>query len=495
MLGAVSGGLFAASFPPLDIGWLSLVALVPLFRALSGTSPRQAIAVGWVFGTVGCCACVSSSIFEASLRYFDHGPLLRTLFALVVPQISALPYIVLFALGARRLLGRGRGRAWVVLAIPALWTASEFARSTLDGGIPWLLLAHAMHDLPVLLQVADTTGACGVGFVVVTVNMLVLCLTSAERRAWRPIVICCAVVSAAVTYGTVQLRAWEGGGRPRLRVGMVQGAVPLDWRESVHHLGKSIERMGALTESISARSPHLVIWPENAVGFAVSANRSLLNRVTDSLPPSTGLLFGAPYPVSHQGRAEFRNSAFLLDDSGAVDRYDKQHLTPFAEYSPWPLRMFSDRRFGRADRYVPGSGPSLFDVGGSAFGVLICFESIYAGLANELVREGAEFLVNISNDDWFAGRPALSQHLYATLLRAVEARRSLVRVTNSGISVVIRPTGVVATRLPVGVPVADVVEIELVRQQSRYTRWGDLFAWGCVLFSVGAVMFADRRWR
>ncbi len=489
-MGALSGVLFAASFPPIDVGWVSWVAFIPLIHGLTGASRRQAVAIGWLFGTIGCCACVSSSIFEASWRYFDHGPFVRALFAFLVPQVSAVLYIVLFALGARRLLNRvGSSAVW---AIPALWTTSEFARSVIDGGIPWLLLAHAQHDYPLLLQVADTTGAYGVGFVVVTFNMLLLCLASPERRSWRSIVYCCVVVLAAWGYGTVQLSVWEKGQRPVLRVGLVQGAVPLDWRDSVRHLGKSVQRMGTLTESIAAGRPDLVVWPENAVGFAVSANRSLLKRVTDQLPPATRLLFGAPYTVSHPGRAEFRNSAFLLDQSGAIDRYDKQRLTPFAEYSPWPLSMFSTHRFGGSDRYVPGTDATLLEAGGSAFGVMICFESIYAGLARELVREGAEFLVNISNDDWFGNRPALSQHLYATLLRAVEARRTLVRVTNSGISAVIRPSGIVGTSLPIGVPVAKVVDIEIVRQPSRYTKWGDLFAWACCAFAVGAVLFADR---
>jgi apolipoprotein N-acyltransferase len=208
------------------------------------------------------------------------------------------------------------------------------------------------------------------------------------------------------------------------------------------------------------------------------------------------LLLGAPRAVERApGRVEFRNSAFLLDGAGRVTaQYDKLRLTPFAEYEPWPSNALARRRFARRDVYAPGETWTLFEVRDVRFATLICYEAIYPALARRFVREGATFLVNISNDDWFGSRPALTQHLHAALLTAVAHRRPLVRATNTGITAVVTPAGAIVARAPAGEPATLVVEVHPVRALSLYTRVGDVFAWLCVAgagFAVGVA--APRR--
>ena len=225
-------------------------------------------------------------------------------------------------------------------------------------------------------------------------------------------------------------------------------------------------------------SPRLVVWPENAVGFVASANELPLREAAAALPPGGLLLLGAPRSaLDGDGHATFRNSAFLVDRQGKVlASHDKRRLTPFAE--AWPALL--PRPPGTRDAYLPGDHIELLDVDGVRTGVLICSEAIYPDLARDLVREGAELLVNISNDAWFGASPAPTHHLDAARFRAVELRRFLVRSTNTGRSVVVAPSGELIAEIPPGEPGVAAADVVPLAEVTPYARFGDLFAWLCI---------------
>jgi apolipoprotein N-acyltransferase len=125
--------------------------------------------------------------------------------------------------------------------------------------------------------------------------------------------------------------------------------------------------------------------------------------------------------------------------------------------------------------------------------VLICYEAIYAGLARELRRGGAQWLVNLSNDSWFDAGGGPQQHLQAVRLRAIEQRMSVIRATNSGISAVISPTGRELLRLPADTATAVALRVTATRATALYTWSGDLFAWTCVGLSLFGLFLKERR--
>jgi apolipoprotein N-acyltransferase len=108
-----------------------------------------------------------------------------------------------------------------------------------------------------------------------------------------------------------------------------------------------------------------------------------------------------------------------------------------------------------------------------SLGVSVCFEAIRPGWFNQAVRDGARFLVNVTDDGWFGNSATPEQHLELTRLRAVETRRWLVRASNSGISAFIDPTGQVVASLAVGRVGALEHEVSLVDSITPYVRWGD----------------------
>lgn len=498
----LTGLLYIAAFPPFDQGLAGFVALVPLFLALRGRARGEAFLLGWLAGTIGICGLVSGSIYVAATQYFGDGSATLALFALFVPQLHGALY---FAVFAALVCGWERRAPFsALLLLPAAWTACELGRSLIGYGAPWILLGHSQHAHLPLIQIADLGGVFAVSFAVALGNAAIAIVAAGRvdgglirrggREAFVVTAITTAVLLAILRYGDVQMGHWQSTGEgARLAVALVQPNLPLRARSSMAAAVNSLTRLVDLTRSLVAPAD-LVIWPENAVGFSLAANPSMLAGATESLPQGGRLLLGAPREIATPEGVLFRNSAFLLDRGGRiVESYDKLRLTPFAETSPLSALPWLRRRFASRDVYTPGERQQLFDAKGSPFAVLICFEIIYADLALDAVRAGARFLVNISNDDWFGGAPALEQHFDAALFRAVETRRFLLRATNSGITAVVDPRGAVIAEARRDEATTLAAEVAAIEYMTPYARWGDVFAWVCVAITFVQGILTRRR--
>jgi apolipoprotein N-acyltransferase len=502
-LAALAGLLYWAAQPPLALGSLAFLALVPLLLAVRGVGPWRALVLGWLAGTIACNGLTSASIHAALLRA-GHPGWLAAAEGLVIPQLCGALYFAAFAAYAAALERRRPGTAWRIVLLPAAWVACEFARSRIGNGMPWVLLAHAEIGRPWLLQVADVAGAYGVSFVVAMVNVLVAMLLERPAAGWprlrRPLAGAAAVLAAVVVYGRVELARWREPAGRSLRVALVQGDVPEEWRTDLRRLPAVLARYRDLVAEAARERPELVVLPENAAGVSPSANPQVLTQIAAPLAGSDALLLlGAPRAVSlGPGRAAVRNSAFLVDAAGTLrTTYDKMHLVPFGETSTWLLPAALQRRLGLPDDYSAGDAATLFDVDGARAGVLICWEGIYAGAARALARAGATLLVNLSNDDWFGGHAAAEQHFRATLLRAVETRRPLLRATNSGVTALVDPRGVVVAAGPRDAIAVVSGTVTALSTSTLYTRIGDVFAWACLVAALGALLVppGPRGWR
>ncbi len=491
-LAAASGMLYFLAFPPVDCGIIAFVALVPLLLALRGQRRGRAFLLGWLAGSIGIYALVATSILEAALRFLPEHRWLAYALALGIPQIYGALYFGVFAVCVRDIQSRRFGAVTQLLSVAAAWTACEFVRSRLGDGCPWVLLAHSQHLRPWIIQIADVGGAPAVTFVVAMVNAA-FAMQVAGRHASIPMLarlraagvtlVCLAVVRV---YGERQLTYWATPPGGAVRVALVQGNIPEEWRSSLRRLPDALTRLRGLTAQAMSGAPDLVVWPENAVTVSVADNDQLFSGLAGQLPAGGRLVVGAPRAErDSSGRTWLRNSAYLLDESGRpIDVYDKLRLTPYGETLPFAVRMFVGA-LRPEDPYTTGTRVTVFDVAGHRFATVICYEAIYAPLVRPFVRAGAEFLVNISNDGWFGAQPSLDQHFNAVLFRAVETRRSLLRATNAGITAVIDPRGIVAAEAPRAQATLLVATITANAEQSVYTRVGDVCGWLCLLTAAG----------
>jgi apolipoprotein N-acyltransferase len=188
-----------------------------------------------------------------------------------------------------------------------------------------------------------------------------------------------------------------------------------------------------------------------------------------------------------------------LTESGDIaGRYDKRHLVPFGEYIPLSssLLFFLDKFVVGIGDFIPGTGPLTLTLPQPPnqekvrFGVAICFEVIFPDLVRRIAKEGADFLVTITNDAWFGDSVAPYQHFGMVVLRAVENRVAFARAANTGISGFIAPDGRIVKTTPIFTQEAVTGMIPLRTTTTFYSEHGDVFAWGCVIIAATLLWMA-----
>ncbi len=488
-LGAIGGALaYTIACPPYAwaaAGWLiPALVLVPC----RGLPPWRAALAGVVFA-MAMGVGVTGWAFHASLEYFDFNRASAAAFvALVWLVYGGIPFGLLLAAYARwadRLPAAARApfAAWA-------WVVMEVVRTTFVTGMPWELLGHTQFRVLWLVQIADLGGVHAVSFLMALVSVTIGELLRDGRRSprtglatGRRLVPATALFVAATAYGAfAQTRYGMPEPTPTLRVAIVQGDVSNAYRWQRAHMERTLATYVGLTESTRNERPDLVVWPENAVDFYLEREPFLRKQLARAaaLAPG-GLLIGSPRLAAD---ADARNSAQLLGANGEVTaHYDKQHLVPFAEASVFPARAAD----AAEPIYGPGprADPIVTPVG--RLGAMICYEVLFPRLVNDLVRRGAQVLVNLSNDSWLdAGDgAALDQHFSMAVFRAIETRRDLIRVAGSGASGVIDAYGRIVATVPRNTAGTLVERVRLRNGLTPYVRWGDTWI---AVFGIVVVM-------
>src|SRR5262249_9260169 len=194
------------------------------------------------------------------------------------------------------------------------------------------------------------------------------------------------------------------------------------------------------------------------------------------------------------GYAPMYNCALVVDPTGhTLGRSDKIHLVPFGEYVPLrKLLFFAGKLTREVGDFSRGNERLVFDLNGARVAVFICYESIFPGEVRQFAANGAQVLINISDDRWFGDTGAPAHHLQMGRMRAVENHRWVLISTNSGITASIDPDGRVVKQAPRNVRTALVAPFNLESELTFYSRFGDVFAWVCVVISILAIVVRGR---
>ncbi|MFQ5883366.1 MAG: apolipoprotein N-acyltransferase [Candidatus Methylomirabilales bacterium] len=492
-LAVLSGVLLALSFPSFNLAPLAFGALVPLLIALEGMPSLQATYLGIIAGLIFSLTSIPWVIHTMT----TYGGLSFSLSFLLFMALSlylAL-YTGVFAYGVNRFFSSGS--LAYLLGAPTLWVALEYLRTFLLTGFPWNLLGYSQHQNLPVIQVASVTGVYGISFLLVLTNaaMALSCLRLrlGWRRALLPVLGVGVFFGGTVLFGMGRMVSAETR-REDIRVLVVQGNIEQTLKWDPKFQDQTIEIYRRLTEQASGESD-LIVWPETAVPLFLREKGPLSERIFRLAPEvRSHLLVGSPDRTSGIS-PRYYNSAFLISPVGEiVQKYDKIHLVPFGEYVPLKsLLFFVHKMAAGIGDFSPGQALTVFETPQGRFGVLICFEAIFPDQVRRYVLEGADFLVNITNDAWFGNSSAPHQHLSMATLRAVENGVYLVRAANTGISALIAPTGQIVKQSDLFVETVLSGRIALGSAGTFYTRHGDLFAWGCSVISV--LLLASRRRR
>jgi apolipoprotein N-acyltransferase len=488
----LAGLLLLLCFPWYNVAWLAWVVFVPLLTAMRGVGWRTAFLWGWISGCLG---------YLGILRWIPHTmisyggvPTLLSYGILLLLVLYVGLYVGVFMAGWTWSVQRWpRG---TVLITPALWVALEWIRAQALSGFPWASLGYSQYLNRVLIQVADVTSVYGVSFALVLGNVVIAqLLYAAVQRRWQPVRLPCvlAVLGLAAIWGYGEWRLHQSStasSAADLTVALLQGNIEQDlkWDAAAREAIFSIYR-GLTLEAAEDSEVELIVWPEAATPFFFTSDRVFQPRQLQ-LAKAAGrpLLFGSPTYGREGGQNVMYNSAFLVGpEMSVLGRYDKIHLVPFGEYIPLRrLLFFLDKLVAGIGDFRSGEAYTVMAVPQGRFAVLICFEAIFPDLVRQFVRHGAQFLVNITNDAWFGYSPASYQHLSMVVLRAVENRLPVVRAANTGISAVIDATGRLSQQTDLFVQTWVKARITPAGGGAAtfYTRWGDLFAYGCMLVTA-----------
>jgi apolipoprotein N-acyltransferase len=189
-------------------------------------------------------------------------------------------------------------------------------------------------------------------------------------------------------------------------------------------------------------------------------------------------------------------SAFLIaPENGISGKYDKIHLVPFGEYVPFKqiLSFVNKLAQGAIGDFTPGGEFTVFSISSGKFAVSISYEIYFPSEVRRFVQNGAEFLVNITNDAWYGRSAAPYQHVAMMVFRAVENRRYLVRAANTGISAIVAPDGRIVSASGLFERTALRATIAANAALTPYARYGDVFGWGATLgVAVAALLVSVR---
>ncbi len=542
----LSGLITYLCYFPANLGFLAWVALVPWFALMTAERPRAR-------GIYAACFVGSLLSNLGSIQWIRvaHPAMYGSWVGLAL--FCALASLA--ALFIARRLTRAGLPVWLAGAVALV--AVDYAKCHFPSGYTWLeplglwrpigfgwyFIGHSQHDFLPLIQLADLTGVYGITFVVVLVNGVLFTLVSRAgsfRLAFRideppqtprrlGSTVAVSLLVGCLAYGYWRLSHAPFADGPE--IALIQGNLPQDVKNE--HGDDMVVHFEELCDEAvkGSPTPELVVWPETA--FAWNWHDASTGVDVRQVPPQFRRYINMSRQIAKEGatrwpvamlygmnrvewespeRAWRYNSAIFVDVNGTPrDTYDKIHLVPFGEYVPFreTLPFLSALTPYDGDYSCrPGQRFTKFPLeaasGSYTFGCLICYEDSDPALARRYVAgpEPVNFLVNISNDGWFDGTEEHEQHLAISRFRAVEARRSVVRSVNMGISAIIDPAGrvvalpsaswgdskkltaIVRGRVPIGT------------QFSPYAVVGDWFPIGCWLVILGLVarrLFRPRR--
>jgi apolipoprotein N-acyltransferase len=486
-----------------------LVAILMPGRGGVVLRARDTAVLGYVCGILwylGTCYWIYQTMYL-------YGGLAKpvSLFILILFSLYLGLYHALFAVLLSLARRTPSSLPAALLLSPAIWVATELARARVTG-FPWDLLGYSQIDNLLVTKLAPLSGVMGVSFLLVAVNagLAAMWLLRGRNRLLAPVVALCfsIVVIAGGRLPVVRHAGLEPGTQSAvlLQENLAVGAAERAQGESIRPMTTSEELATFIAQSESpadsdglAAGPivgshaEVIVWPEAPSNL--QSNDSYFRSQVATLARQQGapVIAGSLGVDMDQAVAKgywLYDSASLFSAAGTYQgRYDKIHLVPWGEYVPYKqFFSFADKLTAGAGNMDPGQARTVFHTGGHGYGVFICYESIFGDEVREFVHNGAQVLVNISDDGWYGDTGAPWQHLNMARMRAIENHRWLLRDTNTGITTAIDPWGRMNWQAPRHVRGAFVVHFNFIDGQAGgetiYTRFGDWFAWLCALVTL-----------
>lgn len=374
------------------------------------------------------------------------------------------------------------------LFVAALWAIFEWTQTLGWVGVPWGRLSIGQTEWLFGVQSASLFGSCFVTFLIVGVNFLLAyaILYAPKRRLLAALA--AGVFLCNTAFGAVVCLTYRDEGEP-IKVAVVQGNISSQEKWDTSLRERTYEVYEKYTVEAAEQGAKIVIWPESAMPYNIEDYPHVESFVC-RLSKENGVTILVGTFTYNSDEVELNSIVAAMPDGTLHETvYSKRHLVPFGEYVP--LRSLVEVIFPPladismlAEDLAPGEGAQIITLDEADIGSLICFDSIYDELARESTLAGAEILAISTNDSWFLDSAALYMHGAQAKLRAIENGRYVVRSANTGISLVITPTGEVVYSLGALTEGQITAGVYVRESHTLYTYIGNTFVYLCLIFMI-----------
>jgi apolipoprotein N-acyltransferase len=410
--------------------------------------------------------------------------------------------------------------------IPFIWVIFEYLKTQGFMGFAFGIAGYSLYDFKAFIQISEITGVWGISFIIIAINYLMFYLFDQlviEKKEILcpkiiiPTFIIVSFIAGILIFGIIRLN--EQIVTSDYEIGLVQTNIPswLKWDVDQNLIWGECENLLRL---IREYHPALVILPENTVKSAITKNPQIvggeITNIIDKLSNISVLLNAFLLVGAVEGDidgtkiVEYNSACLFSSDGKFTDSYQKNRLVPFGESFPYgdvfPFVSGILKETG-THMFTPGNDPGktldfTFNGNPHRFGALICFEGTFGYLSRIAVKNGAEFLVNITCDSWANSEAAMEQHGLFGIFRAIENRVPFLRAGNGGMTCLIDPWGRVLNSLNLFESSAAVAKIPFVQDkyQTFYTLYGDwlivfsgLLLGGWIIYLITIQIIKKRR--
>jgi apolipoprotein N-acyltransferase len=484
-LAAVSGVLLFLSFPKYGSGFIAWIALIPLFWAIKDTiSIRQGLLLGFITGLV----CHIGLLYWITYVVVNYGYL--PIYLGIILMLLLACYLSLYTAAFVSGIVFFRQKIPLYFAAPVLWICLEYCKSYLLTGFPWENLGYSQYLNFYLIQFADVSGVFGLSFLIVLANTALFdVITNKSKKTYIVAGVVILIIAGISIYGVNRLKQIDKvlQNAEGIEVLLIQGNIDqsIKWNESFQKETVDIYEHLSLQKAPSEGG--LIVWPETAVPFNYQDVNNFKKRINDiSVKTKNWLIFGSTSYEQSKVDIDYYNSAYILSPAGEIkSKYNKVHLVAYGEYVP--LRnvfpFIKGLTAGIGD-FTPGSGYNPLIMNNKKIGILICYEGILPFAARTYKRNGAELLVNITNDAWFGATSAPFQHFSMVVFRAVETRLYLIRAANTGISAIVDPRGKIVDQTNIFDRIQLKGNVKFIDIKTIYAKYGDILVIICFLAVV-----------
>ena len=459
------------------LSWISFVPLFYVIIKASGDKLRYAFGRGFLFGFL-YHACIyywfiwfypldyvnltnSASIAVVALAWFG--------ISIVHGVLWCIPFVCCHF--ARKVSSNK-----MLLSLVSVVGIIAAQKITAIGELsfPWARISLGQYKATALIQTASIWGAEGVDILILLINALItVALLSKAKKRIVAFTVAAVLFCSNLCFGIVRINTATIG--QDLKIMTVQASVTQDEKWDSKGDKICLEVYSSLTKDNFTDDVDLILWPESAVPKIYKNASALKDYKKLSKELDTPILAG----IILKTAAGNTNNAVLVTSEGAQEIYNKRQMVPFGEYMPY--KAFLSKVFPMLtklniieDDYIGGNSAKIMSVNYGQLGNIICFESIYPQLTRQSTLDGAQLMIELTNDSWLKDSPAMYQHLAHGVFRSVENGRYLVRSANSGISAVIDNHGNIKSVLNINETGAITDTVQYIDKQTIYTKTGNI---------------------